>query len=251
MNEPRNWKWMVPAAAVPALLIAAIGLQLISEQLPILLTFGCQCGMLALMCIAAAAAASNYHAYFEQLRVDALMDRRRALATTAESMLFEQARGMHPEAVRLLLLQRKMLWRIKMATRDELVDWVLDEAPMVHAGFVQFFLEKSTPVSCMPKRMLSEGSKQFDPQGLATDYQQYDSLLLLLQRHLMATQAFGNQSAQWLPPWNPEMAAKAFGLTEEEAVGDQQLAVSGEKLVERGLEDLEQTAMMRAQRRMN
>jgi hypothetical protein len=106
------------------------------------------------------------------------------------------------------------------------VDWIFDEIPIVHAGFVDFFLDHSSGVSVMSKRLLSEGSKQFDPEELFTDYQQYDALLGYMQVKLMCTQALGNQAPQWLPPWNVELVRHRFGLdgapyaVEEEGISE-------------------------------
>lgn len=131
--------------------------------------------------------------------------------STAEVRMFEAAKGMHPDAVKALLLHRRSIWRIKYVPLKDVVDWIFDEAPTVHAGFVDFVLDHSG-ASIMSKRLLSEGSKQFDPEEIVTDYQQYDDLIILMQQKLMCTQAYGNQPPQWLAPWNPDLVRHQFGL---------------------------------------
>jgi hypothetical protein len=134
--------------------------------------------------------------------------------STPEVRMMEAAKGMHPEAVKALLVHRRTLWRIKYVPHKELVDWVLDEAPNVHAGFVDFVLDHSNG-TLMPKRLLAEGSTKFDPDGLVTDYQQYDELLFLMKQKLMCTEAYGNQSPHFLPPWNVDTIRHRFGLDGE------------------------------------
>lgn len=137
---------------------------------------------------------------------------REAMNSTPEVRMFEAAKGMHPEAVKYLLTQRRTLWRVKYVPQAELVDWVLDDAPSVHVGFVEFVLDHSSNDSLMPKNLLSDGAYTFDPDNLISDRQQYDFLLILLQAKLMCTQAFGNQSAQWIAPWGPDTVRRRMGL---------------------------------------
>lgn len=181
--------------------------------------------------------------------------------------MFEAAKGMHPDAVKALLVHRRSIWRVRYVPLKDTVDWIFDEAPTVHAGFVDFVLDHSNG-SVMSKRLLSDGSKQFDPEELVTDYQQYDDLVTLMQQKLMCTQAYGNQAPQWLAPWTPELVRHHFGLdgapygVEEEGVSEAMQAVmraqaqvqskSGltEKrtpsVIEQALDGLEQTREMRA-----
>lgn len=187
--------------------------------------------------------------------------------------MFEAAKGMHPDAVKALLVHRRTVWRVKYIPLKDTVDWILDEAPNVHAGFVDFVLDHSNG-ALMAKRMLVEGSTKFDPEGLVTDYEQYDVLLLLLQSKLMTTAAYGNQSPKFIPPWNVELVRRRFGLdgdgyqvddgmsaamkavvdSQQSAVGEQQMAEGGRRkaeggvpnVIEQALADLEQTSAMKA-----
>ena len=191
--------------------------------------------------------------------------------------MFEAAKGMHPDAVKALLVHRRTFWRIKYVPLKDTVDWILDEAPNVHGGFVDFVFDHSNG-TLMPKRFLVEGSTKFDPDGLVTDYQQYDDLLLLMQNKLMCTQAYGNQSPHFIPPWNVELMRHRFGMdgaayqvdagmseamksvVKEQGAATplssstttspqiQRTDLGGEtpSVIEKALEDLEQTSAMKA-----
>jgi hypothetical protein len=143
-----------------------------------------------------------------------VMEARLAMSNTPEVRMFEAARGMHPEAVRLLLTQRKTVWRVRYVPVEDMVDWVLDEAPSVHVGFVEFVLNNSNADGLMPKNLLSEGAYTFDPDKKVLDRDQYQDLVTLLQAKMMVTQAFGNQSARWIAPWEPETVRRRMGIEE-------------------------------------
>ncbi|HEY6074700.1 MAG TPA: hypothetical protein VIV15_15270, partial [Anaerolineales bacterium] len=169
-----------------------------------------------------------------------------ARSTTPEVRMFEASKGMHPDAVKALLVHRRSVWRIKYVPLKDTVDWIFDEIPTVHAGFVDFVLDHSSGVSVMSKRLLSEGSKQFDADELVTDYQQYEDLIYYMQAKLMCTQAYGNQPPQWLAPWNPELVRHRFGLdgapyaVEEDGISEAMQAVmrAQAKWQGKGLQDL-------------
>jgi hypothetical protein len=193
--------------------------------------------------------------------------------STPEVRMFEAAKTMHPEAVKALLVHRRTVWRVKYIPLKDTADWILDEAPNVHAGFVDFVLDRSNG-TLMSKRLLNEGSKQFDPEGIISDYEQYDSLLALMQSKMMCTAAYGNQSPKFLPPWTVELLRRRFGLDGEgyqvddgmsEAMrkvvqaqsrtsnvegqtseGVRREAVGVPNVIEQALADLEQTSAMKA-----
>jgi len=261
-HEPRNWKWMVPAALIAPCVVwwndwwisGGVWSQL--AMIPL--------GLAVVLLIAFLL---NLWLYGQRRWADMYSDVQTIRNATPEVRMMEAAKGMHPEAVKALLVHRRTIWRIKYIPKKETVDWILDEAPTVHAGFVDFVLDHSNGVSLMAKHGLSEGSTKFDPDGLITDYEQYDDLLLLLQQKLMVTQAFGNQSPHFLPPWNVEMLRKRFGLDGEgyevdeeggwqvkindegrmrKAEGNQQSAFSGQPgVIQNALEGLEQTQAMK------
>jgi len=169
-------------------------------------------GLAAVLFIAALV---NVWAYVAEHWADVYANIRTANNSTPEVRMFEAAKTMHPETVKALLMHRRTAWRIKYVALKDVTDWILDEAQTVHAGFVDFVLEHSNDVSLMPKRFLAEGSTKYDPDGLITDYQQYDDLLFLMQQKLMCTQAFGNQPPHLLPPWTVGLLQKRFGLDGE------------------------------------
>ncbi len=208
-SEARNWKWMVPALLIfPCLAVwekAWMDWQwgewaMIPMGLAIVLLI---------------AAVINAWAYVAEKWSDVYANIRTVQNSTPEVRMFEAAKGMHPDAVKALLVHRRTVWRVKYIPLKDTVDWILDEAENVHAGFVDFVLDNSNG-SLMPKHgRLSEGSTKFDPEGLVTDYEQYDNLLLVLQSKLMCTAAYGNQSPKFIPPWNVELVRRRFGLDGE------------------------------------
>lgn len=208
-DGPRNWKWMVPAAMIAPCLVWWNA------------WFGWGGGWRAwamvpacLALIAGLAAAVNLWLYVQSRWADLWAEVQITRNATPEVRMFEAAKGMHPEAVKALLVHRRTIWRMKYIPLRDVVDWVLDEAPNVHGGFVDFVLDHSNG-TLMPKRLLVEGSTKFDPDGLVTDYQQYDDLLMLMQSKLMCTQAYGNQAPHFLPPWTVELVRHRFGLDGE------------------------------------
>lgn len=213
-DRPRNWKWMVPATMIAPMILWWNAWSLGGEpwRKLALLPMG-----LAWVC--ALATVVNLVTYLLSNWADVYAGLRSALNSTPEVRMFEAAKGMHPQAVEALLLHRRTLWRVKYVARKDLADWVLDEAPSVHVGFVEFVLDHSSMGALMPMRLLSEGSRQFDPDGLVDDRKQYVDFLLLLQQKLMCTQALGSQSARFIPPWTPELLRHRFGLVEDAAGG--------------------------------
>lgn len=211
-DRPRNWKWMLPGASIAPCVIWWNAWVMGGEPWVSLSPIPAGLG---LVCIAASAVNLVVYVLEHWGSVFAMV--RSALNSTPEVRMFEAARGMHPQAVESLLLHRRTLWRVKYVARKDLADWVLDESPSVHVGFVEFVLDHSTMGSLMPIRLLSEGSRQFDPDGLVEDRRQYADFLLLLQQKLMCTQALGSQSARFIPPWTPELLRHRFGLVEDGA----------------------------------
>lgn len=209
-NGPRNWKWMVPLALVaPCIAWWNAWFMWGGSWRMWAIVPACLCLVFGIAFIV------NLYLYVAQHHADIFADVQVARNSTAEVRMFEAARGMHPEAVKALLVHRRTIWRIKYVPLKDVTDWIMDEAPTVHAGFVDFVLDHSNDVSLMPKRFLSDGSTQFDPEGIVLDYQQYDDLLFVLQQKLMVTQAFGNQSPHLLPPWTVQLLRKRFGLDGE------------------------------------
>lgn len=215
MSEFRNWKWMVPGMAAPILLVLQLWINDLAKSANAEMLTWCGFATVPMIAILAVQAWAGFNAYYRQIEVDQLSARRNALATTAEIRLFEATKGMHPEAVKLLLKHRLTVWRIRETPIEELADWVLDADPRVHYRFVEFILTNSNFYNIYPKNRLNDKARSFDPTGAVTDYEQYDAFVSLLQNRLMLTEAFGNQPGCWIEPWKPELVARRFGVTLE------------------------------------
>lgn len=264
-GEPRNWKWMVPMALIAPCLVwfsklwgAGTGVWKDWALLP-----------LGLAVVLFFAALVNVWAYVAERWSNVYANIRTVQNSTPEVRMFEAAKGMHPDAVKALLVHRRTVWRVKYIPLRDTVDWILDEAQNVHAGFVDYVLDRSNG-TLMSKRLLSEGSKQFDPEGIVTDYEQYDNLVWLMKTKLMCTDAYGNQSPKFLPPWNVDLIRRRFGLDGEGYQVDDEMSEAMKKVISsqrvenseqrvvssdqnggvpdviaRALEDLEQTQEMK------
>lgn len=211
-NEPRNWKWMTCAALMVVMIpiwgwMVGKGGALVDWAIvPI-----------GLGAIFALGTLINLWRYVEAFWTADWIRIRQVMNETPEVLMFQAARTMHPQAVENLLKHRRTLWRVKYIPQKDLVDWVLDEAPSVHVGFVEFVLDHSSDTSMMPKHgFLSEGSKEFDPEGLILDRDQYDDLQRLWQSKGICTQAFGNQAARFMPTWTIELLRHVHGIGAQE-----------------------------------
>jgi len=214
-NNPRVWKFMVPGAGAAAVLMLQMWIW--GNGKPWMQLY-CAYATVPVMILLAAQCLAMFWAYYLRIFNDEFVERRRALSQTAETRLFEMARLMHPDTVKLLLMHRKTKWRIKEAKVNELVDWVLDADPRIRYEFVEYVLVNSSDYAMMPLGRLSDKSFQFDPDRLINDYDQYRAFHKLLMNRMMVTDALGNQAGQWIEPWNPELVARQFGiaLVEEE-----------------------------------
>lgn len=212
MNEPRVWKWMVPGALMVAMMPVAAWVNMIAERNGWAWMLWCAFFLVGTMPLFGIQAWAAFAAYYRHMEIDDYASKRNALSTTAETRLFEYARTMHPETVKLLLLQRKTIWRVKEAKPGEMADWVLDADPSVRVAFVEYVLENSTKVKMMPLNLLSEGAYTFDPEKLVTDREQYHAFHKILINRGMATEAFGNQPGQWIEPWNSDLVAARWGI---------------------------------------
>lgn len=210
-NEPRNWKW-----AVPMMLIAPFGLTtywLGIMDKPWLSYLACIPGMITL--VMAVLTVSNFIRYQVEWRTDVFDQRQRALNITPVTMLADALRGMHPEAARILnKFGVKTSWQIKIDMENGSRDWIL-LGTNVHFGFIEMILDKSNH-GLYPKRMLSEGSKRWDPDGLVSDYDQYDEFQSWLMGRLIVTRPFGSQPSMFIPPWTPKLLKETMGLSGDE-----------------------------------
>jgi len=213
--DPKVYKWLVPGMAMVAMIPLAGWSNMIAERNSWQWMLWCSAFLFGCMPILGIQAWAAFAAYYRRAEVQDFVDKRNALANTAEVRQFEYARTMHPETVKLLLIQRKTIWRVKEMKASESVDWVLDADPSVRVAFVEYFLQNSTRVKLFSMNMLSDGAYQFDPNKLVKDYDQYRGFHRILMNRGMATEAFGNQPGQWIDPWVPELVAAHFGVTLE------------------------------------
>jgi hypothetical protein len=211
-DEPRNWKWMTPSGATVVLLVAWMQTAAWMGQWSLI--------WIGLAGVCAVAGIANLVLYVRHHGASATERILVARSVTPQVRIAEAFQKMHPEAQAYYAHHQRIVWRYKYLPTVDLVDYVLDEIPSVHMSFVAFLLENSTSRSLMPISMASEGAYMFDPSKTVTDRQQYNDFVLWLQAHMMATQAFGNQSAAWFPPYGPEMLRHRFGLDVEEGTGE-------------------------------
>jgi len=239
-NKSRNWKWIVPSTLVPVMYLLWYWMMLNGWDTLAILPASWSIIFLI-------AALINLVIYGYEQFGDKYADIRAVTHATPEVRMFEAAKGMHPDAVKALLVHRRSVWRIKYIPSRDVVDWIFDEIPNVHAGFVDYVLDNSNNVTVMAKRgRLSEGSMQFDPEGLVSDYDQYDALIGYLKVHLMCTDAYGSSAPKWLPPWNVDLVRHRFGLdgapyaVDEEGVSEAMQSVLKEQArwQGKGLKDL-------------
>jgi len=208
LYEISMWKWMGPALAAAGL----FGVVLWLGELDVPYAGYCASSALVVLVVLCVQALAGFRAFYRQIEVDQLSQKRTALADTAEVRLAEFMRGMHPETVRLFLKHRLEVWRVREMKGHELVTLVLDADPRINHQFVEYVLRHSNFYNLMPKRLFNDKSYKFDPMGVVTDYEQYDALIALMQRRGWVTEGFGNQPPAWIEPWKPELAARRFGL---------------------------------------
>lgn len=211
-SEPRNWKWMAPSTMM-VLFIAIYGM--------VPATWGGWGYVpLGLAVICGVAAALNFWLYLDAHVAQSRIDLANARNATPEVRVAEAMRGMHPEAVRALMMRNRSIWRLRYIPAEDFGDWIYDESPILHAGFVEFVLDHSSAHrgELMKKEVLSQGSKQFDPNGIVSDYEQYDALIELLERKMMITRAMGNQPAKFLPPYTLDVIRHYFLLDDDGSV---------------------------------
>ena len=144
-----------------------------------------------------------------------LQGRQKALATTAMSTLLEAAKGVHPEVLEQLFRDRARRWGLVSGTKskDKSPYGVLLARPEVTDRFFAHVMKMSNQKTIMPKRMLSDGDKSFDPLGVTTAYEMYDALHSLFEEELKITRPFGDsRPGYWLNDWTPESIAADFGI---------------------------------------
>lgn len=260
-GQPRMWKWMVPSAGVFVIFAVSMVVAMYSDRFPLLIQLGCQCGLLGLMAICAAAGISGYRQYFNRQEAETLGIRQQALAITADSLLLEKAQGIHPQTLQILLAERNRAWMVVSGSMspDNKAYSVLKAAPQVTDKFIEFFLDNSTSEQAMSKRILVEGRKNmFDPSGQVDEYTMYDLFEQVLIQERKLTKPYGNlKPGMWIPPWGPESVARDLGWewvaseTQVSDVGDDGTKPSRptpdrpKPAWEKAVDDLEQTQAMK------
>lgn len=262
-SEPRNWKWMVPAAGVAV--VPAAGwwmLQLMGEWGGV--TVKCLAALtIPVALILLVQAASMYRAYYRSLAVSDLERQQTALSITAESVKLDAAKSVHPQTLELLLRDQARRWGLISATRSNSRKpyAVLFARPRVTEAFFVHFLKMSNGVTYMPISMLSEGDKSWDPDGRVSAREMYEDVESLLHEEGKATRPMGKyKPGYWVAGWTPEKVAMDFKIDLEEWDYDneEQSADAGKSArgdrsdpINRALNDLEQTAWMKQINKMN
>lgn len=216
-DGPRNWKWMVPGVLIPVFL--SIFLLMISSSGTGSLGKWVRIGSLiplAITWILLLAAISNYRLYFRQAEVDIFSQRRQAEILSSTVEMARAFNGLHPSYAKILTMHMNTVWEIKEGQTAEglkIVDYILYGTRVpVHVDFIIHVLKNSSAYSVMPERMISDGSTIFDPVGTVTDREQYQELVAYWRGQGRVTNAHGNQPAQWIYPWDPELVARAMDI---------------------------------------
>lgn len=207
----RMWSWLIPGVGAGFLFVAVL---FIGARGDVNAQY-CGGGMLVVMALLFVQAWAEFRSAYREEEVRQFVEKRHALADTAENRLADALRGMHPETVRQFFRHRIEVWRTMEMGKDELFLAVLDADPRITYSFLEHVLRHSNFYALMPKRLLSDKAHRFDPRRLFTDYEQYDALTGLFERRGWLTAGYGNQPGAWIEPWNPGLVARKFGITLE------------------------------------
>ena len=168
----------------------------------------------------------GYRAFYGQVEIDQLRARREALSISAETQWAASFQAMHPETARLVLNYSKTVWLIDECEVGDVCEWRLGADRRVNARFVVWLLRNSNPYSILPMHNLSDKKHTWD--RVVSDYVMYRAFCDVLVRRQMLTEAHGNQPGLWIEPWNPERAAKRFGVEHLMDEDEEVEVVSGE-----------------------
>ncbi len=211
MESPRTWKWAIPLLLEPIFLLVAYWL--IQAQWVVVQLLVCVPGMAMIVMLTIFIV--QFLRYWDEWHTDLLAEQQRALSMTSQSVMLEAAKGVHPDTLLLIFKDRARRWGLVsgMKSLDVRPYSILDARPNVTDRFVAHFLKMSNGKTYMPKNLLSDGDKSFDPQKIVTAYDMYDAFESLLIEELKATRPLGKyKPGYWLNDWNPESVAKDFGL---------------------------------------
>lgn len=254
-NEPRNWKWMVPAAGV---FVLPLGGWWLRSMLGDVGGLTVQCleyvtWPLALICLVQAV--SMHHAYYRSLAVNDLERQQAALSITADSVKLQAANGVHPQTLELVLRDQARRWGIVSATKSKSRRpySVMFARPRVTQGFFVHFLKMSNEQTYMPLSILSDGDKSWDPDGRVTAREMYADVESLLIEEGKATRPMGPyKPGYWVAGWTPASVAKDYDLNldewdyeEEEQKAESRTQTKADDPLEAALKDLDQTSWMK------
>ena len=138
-NEPRNWKWMVPACLAALFGVISPWVWCRSEVLG--WTTAIWAGILGF------SALMNCWLYFEQHFTDLYEQRQRANAITPQTVMADHMQQLHPAAINVLAMYGRTTWMILPGGQpDQNVEWVIYGTKVTY-GFIIEFLQSSTKMS--------------------------------------------------------------------------------------------------------
>ena len=216
-NEPRNWKWMVPAMFVPV--FGTVATWMVEQAELWMQIIGVVTGMWAVICLVSAI--MNCWAYFSEIAINEFAETQRARATTELVMLSENMKALHPSAVNVLAMFGRATWQVIPGSLPDVDPIYVLYPTQVTYEFIAEFLRESNGQFCPAEwKFTNDGAKHYAPEGLkegwCTDREQYQQLITYLQRRLMVTMPYGNQPAAYLGAWNPKMVAKVMNISLDE-----------------------------------
>lgn len=258
-DGPRTWKWAVPYFF--CLLFGFLGMSLTggaetSEGWRLFGMFLLLCALLAFVI-----GASNHRWWANDRNAEVRLKLREADAITPRGYMLLQAKGVHPDVLRMVLGEQARRWGIVSGTKSPNGKpySVLMSRPRVTDAFLAYFLRMSNDQTYMPKRKLSDKDHSFDPQRIVTAYEMYDDLESLLVEEMKATRPLGeNKPGYWLGEWTPQLVGMDFGMEISEWEVDEPVeeepaeriarggsSSSASDIVAKALGDLQQTEQMR------
>lgn len=205
MNDPRNWKWMLPGMVFGLAILITRYLLLSSTEWVRWLAI--VTGIVAAIC--GIASIGNFIDYRRDQAVRMLERRQSAISRTPLSVELESARGVHPDVARTIIRERKRAWMLRGHGRND----VLFDAPNVTDIFMEYVLLNSSESLVMAKNLFVDGRKnRFDPNGAVTEREMYDDLtnLLAIEGKIHRWSEFSQW--EWVKPWGPRSVAEDYRL---------------------------------------
>lgn len=130
-------------------------------------------------------------------------------------MISEAIGHLHPEHMKLLYrFTARAVWDVKIDLDKRERDVML-RGTNIHLGFVEHVLDQSRNGELYPMNRFSEGSKEWDPDGVVTDWDQYREFELWLSTRLIVIRHYSNKAAVFLPPWTPALVKEAMGIADQ------------------------------------